>query len=58
MILLSLALVSPQLGAALSFGTPETIAMLTRWRDHRGDQQDGVREEAEGLRFVQLGEEA
>lgn len=57
MVLLSLALISPQLGAALSFGTPETIAVLTRWKDHKGDQQDGVGEEAEGLRFVQLGEE-
>lgn len=55
---LSLALVSPCLSTAFSFGAPETIAMLTRWRDHRGDQHDGVGEGAEGLRFVQLGEEA
>lgn len=58
MLPLSLALVSPCLSTAFSFGAPETIAMLTRWRDHRGDQHDGVGEEAEGLRFVQLGEEA
>lgn len=41
-VLLSLALVMPCLNAAASFGASESRTMLTNWREHRGDHQDGV----------------